>query len=169
MLFKNLLLLFTIFFSSVSFAQEVEKKKGNGLTDHAGLTASILKVDSALFSAFNNCDSTLYKQFFTGDLEFYHDLGGLNIGLDKEMQSFRDMCNRGTHLRRELIKNSVEVYPIKDYGAVETGIHRFYHTNSGEQEKLSGTYKFVNVWQFKNNKWKLARVISYGHDGMSNK
>jgi ketosteroid isomerase-like protein len=128
----------------------------------------IFRADSTLFNAFNHCDSVTYQQYFTDDLEFYHDLGGLTVSLKNELQSFKDMCKRGTHLRRELIKSSLEVHPIQEYGAVEIGSHRFYHTNPGEKEKLSGIYRFVHVWHKNNGKWKIARVISYGHDQMKN-
>lgn len=121
-----------------------------------------------MFQAFNTCDSLAYRTYFADDLEFYHDLGGLTVSLARELASFKEMCARGSHIRRELVKNSLEVYPLNNYGAVEIGIHRFYHTNPGQPEKLSGTYKFIHVWHHQNGHWKIARVISYGHDEMKN-
>ncbi|MEO3403116.1 nuclear transport factor 2 family protein [Mucilaginibacter sp. CAU 1740] len=150
-------------FTTVASAQ----KKAPAVPDQ--LYKDVARADSLLFSAFNNCDSVTYRKFLKDDFEFYHDLGGLNVGVDYEMRAFREMCQRGNHIRRELIKSTLEVYPIKDYGAVEIGVHTFYHTNKGQtQEKVSGTYKFVQVWQFKDGLWKLARVISYGHNEMHN-
>jgi hypothetical protein len=58
----------------------------------------------------------------------------------------------------------LEVYPIKDFGAVETGVHRFYATEKGQQEQLSSEAKFVQVWQLKSGVWKITRIISYGHE-----
>ncbi|MFP3598644.1 nuclear transport factor 2 family protein [Chryseobacterium sp. SIMBA_029] len=133
------------------------------------LYKDVAKADSLLFSAFNNCDSVAYRKFLKDDIEFYHDLGGLNVGADYEMRSIKEMCARGNHIRRELIKSSLEIYPIKGYGAVEMGVHTFYHTNKGQtQEKVSGTYKFVQLWQFIDETWKLAKVISYSHNEMHN-
>ena len=133
------------------------------------LYKGVHKADSLLFQAFNSCDSLTYLKFLKEDIEFYHDLGGLNVGTDYEMKSFSEMCARGNHIRRELVKNTLEVHPIKGYGAVEMGVHTFYHTNKGQtQEKVSGTYRFVHVWQLKDGAWKLARVISYGHNVMHN-
>jgi hypothetical protein len=133
------------------------------------LYKDVQRADSLLFQAFNTCDSLTYLKLLKDDIEFYHDLGGLNIGTAYEMKAFREMCARGNHIRRELVKSSLEVYPIKGYGAVEMGVHTFYHTNKGQtQEKVSGTYKFVQVWQFNDGFWKLARVISYGHNVMHN-
>lgn len=154
-----ILLVPALFFVGSGYAQQTDTSKAN-------LYREILYADSVLFNAFNNCDSVTYKKYFTDDLEFYHDLGGLSVGIQIELQEFREMCTRGNHIRRELVKSSVEVHPIKNYGAVEIGIHHFFHTNKGEQEKPSGTYKFVQVWQKKGNQWKISRVISYGHDNM---
>ncbi|PTS96183.1 DUF4440 domain-containing protein [Pedobacter sp. HMWF019] len=152
-------LILVLFSSILCSAQQADQKK---------LFKEIEKADSLLFSAFNNCDSVNYKNYFTEDLEFYHDLGGLTVGLANELKSFREMCHRGSHIRRELIKSSLEVHPLKGYGAVEIGVHRFYHTNKGQQEKISGTYKFVQVWKLEDGHWKIARVISYGHDEVHN-
>ena len=121
-----------------------------------------------MFNASNNCDSVTYSKFFTDDLEFYHDIGGLSVGKKIELQEFSEMCARNSHIRRELVKGTLEVYPIKDYGAVEIGIHRFFHTNKEQEERPSGTYKFIHVWQFKDGQWKISRVISYGHGEMNN-
>ena len=132
------------------------------------LYREIALVDSSLFAAFNRCDSTAYKGYFAPDMEFYHDLGGLAVGRKIEMQSFREMCARGSHIRRELVKSTLEVHPLKGYGAVEIGVHRFYHTNKGEAEKPSGTYKFIHVWQRTAAGWCITRVISYGHEQMRN-
>ncbi|WP_316777201.1 nuclear transport factor 2 family protein [Pedobacter antarcticus] len=137
-------------------------------TAETPLYQEIFKADSLMFQAFNNCDSTTYRKFIKDDLEFYHDLGGFTKGAANEMLSIKEMCERGNHIRRELIKSSLEVHPLKGYGAVEIGTHRFYHTNKGQEEKISGTYKFVQVWEFKDGLWKLARVISYGHENVSN-
>ena len=163
---KYFRLFFLINFFSISiFAQQVGRsnpaKRSEAFT---GLYNEIFSVDSSLFNAFNNCDTLSYKKFFTEDLEFYHDKGGLPVSLKNELQSFMDNCKTNLHLRRELVKSSLEVYPIKDYGAIEIGMHRFYHRTKEGTEKLGGTYKFVHVWQKKNEGWKLSRVISYGHD-----
>jgi hypothetical protein len=128
----------------------------------------IVTQDSLFFTAFNTCDTTTYRRFFTNDFEFYHDLGGLHY-LDEEMQSMREMCARNSHIRRELIKSSLEIHKLGEDGALEIGVHRFYHRNEGQPEKVSGTYKFINVWRRKNNAWQLSRVISYDHKEMNNR
>ena len=58
-------------------------------------------------------------------------------------------------------KETLEVYPIKDYGAIETGTHRFCHTEEGKE--ICGTFKFLHIWQKEGTTWKVTRVVSYGH------
>jgi hypothetical protein len=65
-------------------------------------------------------------------------------------------------VRRELVKGSLHVYSIDNYGAVEIGEHRFFLTQKGKKEKLDGIGKFVNVWRKKDGEWRMSRVLSYG-------
>ena len=53
------------------------------------------------------------------------------------------------------------VHPIH-YGAVEIGVHRFYHPGAHDQDVV-GEAKFVHLWQYKDGAWKITRVISYDH------
>ncbi len=96
------------------------------------------------------------------NLEFYHDLGGVTNYIEN-INAFQKTFAGDRRVRRELIKTSLEVFPIKDYGAVETGIHRFYSTEKGQHEKLSSEAKFLQIWENKNGRWKVTRIISYGH------
>jgi hypothetical protein len=54
------------------------------------------------------------------------------------------------------------VYPIHDFGAVEIGVHRFYHPN-GPKPDTPGEAKFIHIWQLKDGVWKVTRVISIDH------
>ena len=115
-----------------------------------------------MFDAFNKRDISVLKGFFSDELEFYHDLGGVT-NYTQNMDAFERTFLSERKLRRELVKGSVEVYPIKDFGAVETGVHRFYVTEKGQKEKLSSEAKFVHLWQKRNGEWKITRIISYAH------
>jgi ketosteroid isomerase-like protein len=163
--------LLSIFIAVTGFGQQqikkTVKKVKPAVTQQSEMYYEILKTDSALFAAFNNCDTVAFKKFFTDDLEFYHDKGGLHF-LATELQAVKEMCDKNYHIRWELIKSSLEVYQLGDYGAVQIGTHRMYHTNKGESEHISGDYKFIHVWQKKEGVWKLSRIISYGHDKMNN-
>ena len=120
----------------------------------------VMKLDSTLFLAFNKRDTSLFKEFFTTDLEFYHDKGGLT-GFDHTINFMRSTAQAGNDLKRELVEGTSEVYPIPNYGAMQIGMHRFCHTENGERE--CGTFKFVHIWQYKDSKWKISRVVSYDH------
>ncbi|MBT1710036.1 DUF4440 domain-containing protein [Fulvivirgaceae bacterium PWU5] len=127
------------------------------------LTKKIASLDSILFHAFNTCDVNTSKSLFTEDLEFYHDAGGLT-NYAQNVNSILQRCNnKEMKVRRELVNGSLEVFPVKDFGAVQIGSHCFYYTEEGKEEKLDGTFKFVHIWKNTNGNWKIARVISYDH------
>jgi ketosteroid isomerase-like protein len=123
---------------------------------------SIAYLDSVFFNAFNTRNLDTIKTFLSENLEFYHDLGGVT-NYNQNMDAFKKTFQSERRVRREPVRGTLEVYPIKDYGAVETGTHRFYATEKGQQEKLSSEAKFVQVWQKKDGRWKITRIISYGH------
>jgi ketosteroid isomerase-like protein len=117
-------------------------------------------MDGVLFDAFNTQNLNKMKTLFTDDLEFYQDNEGLAL-YRQTMKDFKSMFEQNNKLRRELVKGSLEVYPIKNYGAIEIGLHKFCHIENGKDE--CGTFKFVHVWQNKGGEWKISRVISYNH------
>lgn len=126
------------------------------------LYGTIFHLDSVLFDAFNTRNLDTLKTLFSEDLEFYHDLGGLT-DYNQNIDLFKRTFESDRRLRRELVSGSLEVYPIKDFGAVEIGIHRFYSTEKGQKELLSSEARFIHLWQNKDGKWKISRIISFGH------
>jgi hypothetical protein len=126
------------------------------------LFATIARQDSLMFVAFNRHDLAQLQTFFAEDLEFYHDKGGL-ANYAQNLEGFRRMFeqNQTTGLNRQLVPGTMEVYPIKDYGAVETYQHRFCHQENGKAD--CGTFKNMMVWRLKDGQWKVTRVVSYGH------
>jgi len=124
------------------------------------LYETVASQDTKLFQAFNAHDIELLKTFFTKDLEFYHDEGGLT-NYDQTNENFKKMFGQNNSIRRELIPNSREVYPIKDYGAIEVGEHQFCHVENRKDD--CGTYPFIILWQKQDGSWKVSRVISYNH------
>ena len=97
---------------------------------------------------------------FTKDLEWFQDNGGL-LSYKTVFENFSNNFKKPIKLTRELVPGSLEVHPIKDYGAIEIGVHRFRHIENGKEE--IGTFKFLMIWQKKNDQWKISRVISYDH------
>ncbi len=125
------------------------------------LYRTIAQMDSVLFNAFNNRDVAKLKTLFREDLEFYHDKDGLT-GYSHTIESFIGLAGKKENdLKRELIAGSLEVYPLKDFGAMQIGMHRFCHTENGKSD--CGSFKFVHIWKKINGDWKISRVVSYGH------
>ena len=141
-------------------------KKSTGQINASPLSTelynTIAYLDSALFDAFNKGDISVLQTFLSEELEFYHDLGGVT-NYNQNIEAFKKTFASDRKLRRELVTGSMEVHPIKDFGAVQTGVHRFYVTEKGQKEKLSSEAKFVNLWQNRNEVWKITEIISYGH------
>src|SRR6266850_2130731 len=124
------------------------------------LFETIARLDGEIFGAFNRHDVARLMSLFSEDLEFYHDTGGLS-NYAENAESFKKMFASTPDIRRDLEPGSLEVYPIKDYGAMEIGRHRFCHKENGKDD--CGTFKFVMVWRRLDQTWKVSRVVSYGH------
>jgi len=124
------------------------------------LYKEIEQADSMLFQAFNKQDMITFKAMFTEDLEWFQDNGGL-IPYKTVFENFGNTFKNENKLSRELVKGSLEVYPIKDYGAIQIGRHQFEHMENGKLE--IGTFKFLMIWQKKDGLWRISRVISYDH------
>jgi ketosteroid isomerase-like protein len=149
-------------FTALMLPSVVKAQSSNKDLSPDQLTAKIAHMDSLLFNAFNACDVTTSKSLFTEDLEFYHDAGGLT-NYAQNVKLIVQRCEGETKVRRELVEGSLEVFPIKGFGAIQVGSHRFYHTAKGQNEQMDGTFKFVHIWKNVNGDWKICRVISYDH------
>ncbi len=118
---------------------------------------TIARLDSLFFDAYNHCKLDVMASLFSDSIEFYHDRGGLSTSKQGLMQSLKaNICGKVT---RELLRGSIEVYPIPGYGAVQMGAHRFFNNQEAEAGP-SRFSKFVHTWQNKNGQWQLTRVIS---------
>ena len=126
----------------------------------AELFKEIERADSIMFQAFNKEDMHTFKAMFTEDLEWFQDNGGL-IPYKTVFENFGNTFKNENKLSREIVKGSLEIYPIKDYGAIQIGKHQFKHIENGKLE--IGTFKFLMIWQKKDEKWRISRVISYDH------
>jgi len=123
------------------------------------LTATIKQLDAELFDAYNRCELEKFGSFFPEQLEFYHDqTGGGPMTREQLVGAIKQNICGKVHRERE----SLEVYRLKNYGAVELGTHRFTHPGIDND---SGTAKFVQLWKYEDGRWWLTRVISYDHGG----
>lgn len=126
--------------------------------------------DQVLFDAvFNNCDLKASQQLVTKDFEMYHDKWGKTASSGAEfLQGISNMCKRrkdgsDINARRELITDSVKIYPLNNYGAIQTGTHIFYGIYDDKTEVLRESGQFTHLWQKVDGKWKLAKVLSFDH------
>jgi len=131
----------------------------NGLPAGDSLYKTIAALDAKLFDAYNHCDLDTMGSMVADDLEFYHDQTGLMVGKQPFLEAIKNnICGK---VHRGLVPGTLEVYPIKSYGAVEIGIHRFSHPDDPGNV---GDAKFIHLWQLKDGAWKVTRVISFNHN-----
>ncbi|MBB6501758.1 serine hydrolase [Pedobacter cryoconitis] len=125
--------------------------------------------DSLLFSVgFNTCSLPQFENLLSDDFEFYHDQAGITLSKEAFVNSMKNnVCGLNYKARRVLEDGSMEVYPLKKngiiYGAIQTGIHRFYALEPGKPEYFTSRAKFTHVWNLLNGEWKLLRGLSYDH------
>jgi len=132
------------------------------------ITNTVLKLDSTFWTAYNTCNITVMANFFTTDVEFYHDKGGITKGIDALMNvSKKNLCNNPDfRLRREALKQTLHVFPLYSagniYGAILSGEHIFYIVEKGK-EHPDGHANFTHLWLLKDGLWKMSRILSFDH------
>lgn len=130
--------------------------------DQEQLTTTVAALDSDVFDAFNRCAEqeqlAKHASYFDNDVEFYHDNGGVTWNRDDMLANTEKFaCG---NFRRELIPGTLKVFPIKGFGAIAQGTHRFCQFKTGECDGLAD---FTMVWREQAGAWQLTRVLSYGH------
>lgn len=142
---------------SVSGAGAQESPRSGRLYDE------LAGMDRELFdAAFVSCDQAKFASLFTDDAEFYHDRAAPKYGDNvKQLQS----CPRDAGVKRTLVPGSLEVYPIKEFGAMQSGRHTF--TREGEDSVEIA--QFVHLWKLVDGQWRIARVISFDHRPMTDR
>ncbi|MBD9468196.1 nuclear transport factor 2 family protein [Pseudoxanthomonas sp. PXM01] len=126
------------------------------------LTEAIAALDTAVFDTFNTCADpaqlTKHAAYFDEAVEFYHDNGGVTWTRDDMIARTREyVCGR---YRRELVPGTLEVFPIKGFGAISQGTHRFCAL---PEKDCAGEADFVMVWRERDSQWQVTRVLSYAH------
>lgn len=135
----------------------------------ADVLHEVLLLDSAFWQHYNNCNAEAMRSFFTDDLEFYHDKGGVTNGADKLIDvTKRNLCsNDNFRLRRDVVPGTVEIFPMYSnnvlYGAVLVGQHVFYILEKGKEPQLDGLARFTHLWLKSESGWKMSRILSYDH------
>lgn len=133
------------------------------------LTQTIAARDAVLFDVmFAKCDPVALATLVTDDMEFYHDKGG---AMDREtfVADYAKSCAAklapdAWRSRRELIPETLKVYAIPGFGAVEEGAHRFYERKGDGAERLAGQARFSILWRLgADGQWRMARTFSIDH------
>ena len=141
-------------------AQSVTQPATQAKPAESPLFAEIAAQDAAMFAAFNAHDLPGLMSFFSEDLEFFHDKDGLER-YAKVNEGFARLFKMDMGLKRTLVPGTLRVYPIPGYGAMEFGQHRFCHFENGRDD--CGNFEFTTIWQKKEGRWKVTRILSYGH------
>ncbi|RCH55656.1 DUF4440 domain-containing protein [Mucilaginibacter hurinus] len=152
-----LIMLSVLFFTGSAKTQSLPLKRVSKT-----LYSTIIDMDRQVFEAYNKCDLDKFEEFFTRDVEFFHDRTGYTESRHDLMKSMKSLCENGG-LLRQLV--SAQVYPLDFYGAVEIGTHRFYKLTNGKKELISSA-RFINIWKKDDDDWKIARVVSYDHKNL---
>lgn len=126
------------------------------------LAQTIQAQDQALFDAFNRCADPAQLQahaaYFSEDTEFYHDNSGVTWNrADMLKNTAAHACGKYT---RQLLPGTLRVEPVKGFGAVAMGSHRFCDMAG---TACAGEADFVMVWRQQAGQWVVTRTLSLGH------
>lgn len=140
------------------------------IPDQPALTEAIAARDAALFRVmFDGCDPAALADLVTEDMEFYHDKGGAMIGRQALVGDYARNCEArkapdAWRSRRALVPDTLRVYPIPGFGAVEEGTHLFYERQGDGPERLAGRARFSVLWKLDaDGQWRMARAFSIDH------
>jgi ketosteroid isomerase-like protein len=151
---------------SVKGAEQYHLRPGAAQTPE--MTAAIREADAALFAAvFDKCDTDAVATMLTPDFRFVHDKDGFTTR-DKFLADLRGHCERvktgeDFPARRELVSESLEVWPLAGDGALEIATHRFFARLPGKPEQETETGNFMILWKKVDGHWLMMESISYGH------
>lgn len=141
-------------------ATAVDSPAAEAAPANGELYATISALDKKLFDAYNTCDLATMSALLEDGLEFYHDQTGLMTGKQPFLAAIKqNICGK---TQRTLV--SMQVYPLRGYGAVEVGVHRFTHP--GQPGINEGEGKFVTIWHDDGGTWRISRAISFDHNNV---
>ncbi len=151
----------TIFLSISTISAQVSK-------DNI-LFLQLQKMDSIVFQeGFNKCNLIDLEKTLHTEIEFYHDVGGIQ---DKEgfMLSMKNnICSNNPQKPiRKLVEGSLEVFPLYKqgilYGAIQNGTHEFWIKEPNKELYKTGIAKFSTTWLLIEGEWKMKNILSFDH------
>ncbi len=157
----KILIAIALFFYSFITSAQVDK--------NSEIYKTLKAKDSIIFQrTFNKCEVEKLDAIIADDIEFYHDIAGLQNREEFIKAVKNNVCSNPGTFTRKLVKGTLEVHQLKNkgktYGAIQRGFHDFYINENGKIRK-TGTAQFTHLWIFENNIWKLKRVLSFDHKG----
>lgn len=159
---KAIIISLVLLFSCHVYSQNPEQQVIKTLTEN----------DSLFWQGYNTCNMDLMSRFLASDLEFYHDQGGITLGIEDLIKALQqNICKDPNHkVRRELVPGTFQVYLLKNgntiYGAIISGEHYFYNSYGGQKETKDSIAKFTHLWLLKDGNWKMNRILSFDHKGL---
>ena len=134
----------------------------NVLSNQESLVEKMKSMDFLVFDSFNKCADEnqlkAHEKYFSEDVEFYHDNGGVTWNRETMINNTKKFaCGKYT---RVLNDETFKAYPIKDFGAITEGSHKFCNADTSI---CDGKAKFLMVWENSDDRWQVTRVFSYGH------
>jgi hypothetical protein len=134
-----------------------------GNSRSGALFDELARMDSVLFdAAFSSCNYARVDSLLAADVEFYHDVNGMHTdtAVRADFKRLTGNCPGSNGVRRELVGESLEVYPISSYGAIQMGVHRF----TTQDTPTYTIARFIHLWKREaNGRWVLTRVMSFDH------
>ncbi|MXP09192.1 serine hydrolase [Pseudoblastomonas halimionae] len=135
------------------------------------IEAAVLTMDDVVFDqGFNRCNIPAVEAVLSDDLEFYHDVGGIQ-DRDAFLKAFTSNICGDNPLKpiRRIVPDTQRVFPLYAdgvlYGAIQEGDHNFYERADDGTETLAGSAAFTTMWLLEGEAWKMHRVLSYDHSG----
>lgn len=103
---------------------------------------TVARLDAEMFAAFNAKGVNKLMSNLADNADFYHDKGGLtNFAQTKE--AFTRLFAQSPDITRTLVPGSLEVYPVKNCGAMHIATQRLCHVENGRDD--CGNSEFVMV------------------------
>tara|TARA_R110000787_G_scaffold86285_1_gene183950 strand:- start:1162 stop:1653 length:492 start_codon:yes stop_codon:yes gene_type:complete len=136
------------------------------------LFIQLQKMDNIVFEeGFNKCNLVKLEKTLHSEIEFYHDIGGMQNKEDfmKNMKS--NICSSPERKPiRKVVEGSIQVFPLYNqgilYGAIQNGSHEFWLKEPNKDLYQTGLAKFSTTWLLVDGEWKMKNVLSFDHSAV---
>ncbi|PSL44313.1 uncharacterized protein DUF4440 [Chitinophaga niastensis] len=162
---KSIRVLISILCFNVLINVTVQAQSSTKTIPSISLEDQLNAKDSLLFDVvFHTCKLQDVESVFTPDFEYYQDKGDQqSVSLTSRSEfigNIKRKCERGNGgMQIKRVASNVQTFPLKDDGAMQTGIQRFYLLVPGKADQLMEVSRFSRVWVSKNGDWKIQREL----------